>query len=221
MIDYFNKTKQKTKHFLCGNSNLHFVLNCIKGLPARPSVWPCRLPPATQRKTQELPLPGEKKRRGSLANIALIKMNSGDLPAAEKERANRPSLQEVHRQQLLSPLSDSHTESESAESETETNAATSQYQCKIARNPQLYKAISMSLIFNSKTLPFGKNGLKMDRATTSYDRLMPFSSNRENNENNFLKQNLLCLFYHNQIEEYITHTHTHTHTLHCMHLIKL
>lgn len=84
-------------------------------------------------------------------------MNSGDLPAAEKERAHRPSLQEVHRQQLLSPLSDSHTETGSAESETETNAATSQYQTKIARNQQLYKAISMSLLFNRKTLPFGKN----------------------------------------------------------------
>lgn len=61
-----------------------------------------------------------EKRRSSLANIVLIKMNSGDLPAAEKERANRPSPQEVHRQQFLSPLSDSHTETESAESETET-----------------------------------------------------------------------------------------------------
>lgn len=84
------------------------------------SVFPHRVPPATQRKTQELPSPGEKKIRSSLANIVLIKTNSGELPAAEKERANRPSPQEVHRQQFLSPLSDAHTETEFAESETET-----------------------------------------------------------------------------------------------------
>ncbi len=57
-------------------------------------------------------------------------------------------------QQLLSPISDSHTETESAESETETNAANLSISNQDWQKPTLHKAITFVTYLQQQNITF-------------------------------------------------------------------